>query len=69
MDLADRPDRAGLEPFAGQAEPLAGVAVVPHLRDQARLAGDPRHDAGLLDRVGHRLLDVDVLAGAQRRHA
>ena len=68
MDLADRPDRPGLEPFARQPKPFARVAVVAHLRDQARLAGDARHDAGLLDRVGHRLLDIDVLPGAEGRH-
>ena len=38
MDLAHRPDRPGLEPFAGQPKPFAGVAVVAHLRHQARLA-------------------------------
>ena len=60
------PIDAGLEPFAGQPQPFARVAVVAHLRDQASLLGDAGHYAGLLDRVGHRLLDVDVLARAER---
>ncbi len=66
VDLADRADRPGLQPFAGEPEPFAGVAVVAHLRHQAGLAGHPRHHPRLLDRVRHRLLDVNMLAGPQR---
>ena len=42
--------------------PSPRMAVVAHLRHQARLLGHAGHHAGLFDRVGHRLLDVDVLA-------
>ena len=69
MDLMDRADRAGLDPLADQPQALAAVAVVAHLGDQARLLGHAGHDAGFLDAVGHRLLDVHVLARPQRRHA
>ena len=67
MDLAHRADGAGLDPFARQAQALARVAVVAHLRDQAGFLRHPRHHPRLLDGVGHRLLHIDMLARAQRR--
>ena len=69
MDLPHRPDRPGPEPFAGQPQPLARVAVVAHLGHQARLLRHAGHDPRLLDRVGHRLLDVHMLAGPHRGQA
>ena len=60
-------DHARLHPLVDPPRVVAGVALVAHLRHDARLLGNPRQHARLADRVRQRLLDVDVLAGFHRR--
>jgi len=67
MHFLDLADGAGLNPFAGQAQALAGVAVVAHLRDQPGFLRHASHHPRLFDGVRHRFLDIDVLARAQCR--
>ena len=67
MYLADRADRPGLDPLAGQSQTLAAVAVIAHLRYQSGLFRHAGHDPRFLDAVGHGLFHVNVLARPQRR--
>ena len=66
MNRAHRPDGAGLDPLACQAQAFARVPVVAHLRDQTRLLRHARHHPRLLNRVGHRFFDINVLPRPQR---
>ena len=55
-----------LQPLDGEAMSFARVALVAHLRGDARFLRDACHEACLTDRVRQRLLAVDVLAGLHR---
>ena len=57
-------DGAGLEPLLHQAQALFRAALIAHLRDDLVPSGPPRSRARLADGARHRLLHVDVLAGA-----
>ena len=57
-----RADRAVHDVLAHQAGFLAGLAVVAQLRGHSGTASGLGHHASFLDRVGQRLLAVDVLA-------
>ena len=68
MHLADGPVA---DPLDQQAARLEGVALVAHLRDDLVFLGGLGHRAAFGDRVGQRLLAVDVLAvlhGGDRGH-
>src|SRR3989454_517323 len=62
LDLAHRPDGAGLDPFADLARALAGVALVPHLGGDFGLAGRFDQLAHLPQGPRQWLLDAGVLA-------
>ena len=60
--VTDLTDRAALNVLHEAAHALVAVAMVADLRRDARLFLRRVHEAHLLDREGHRLLDVDVKA-------
>ena len=68
LHLAHRPDDAGLDPLADEPGAVVGVALVPHLGDDALLAGHRGQGARLGDGPGEGLLAVDVLAAPHRLH-
>ena len=68
MHFLHRADGAGLNPLADQPGAVTRVPLVSHLRDDLVLPGRLGEFARLIDRVGHGLLDIDVLACPHRRH-
>ena len=68
VHLAHGADRAVPDPLADQADALAGMALVAHLRGHLRLAGGLGDLAGLVHRVRQGLLAVDVLARLDGHH-
>ena len=64
--LADRPDRPGLDDFDDASIVVLGMDLRPHLGRDLRLRREVGHRAGLIDRVGQRLLAIDMLAHAKR---
>ena len=68
VDARHVPDDAGLGPRLELEVVVARVALVAHLRDHAGLRGHGHQQVDLAERVGERLLDVDVLAARHRVH-
>ena len=66
--LPHRADRAVLEPLGHQPVALEGHALVSHLRGDLMLPRGLGQGTGLIDRVGERLLAVDVLSALDGRH-
>ena len=66
MDLADRPDRPGADRLDHAPAALAGMPRVAHLGRDLVPRGRLRQHPRLVDRMGQRLLAVDVLAQLQR---
>ena len=68
MNFAHFTDQAGLDPFVREARSFAGVALIAHLRGDARRMRGLGQFAALVQRVRQRLLTINVLAGANGRH-
>ena len=60
---ADAPERPAVHELDGLGPVRPAALPLPALHDPAVVAGGGGHDLALVDRVGQRLLDVDVLAG------
>ena len=69
MYLGDFADGTGLNPFAGEADALAGMALIAHLGDAFGLRSHVAHGTGLGDGVGEGLLHIDVASGAHGHDA
>ena len=61
-------DHPGLDPLVGEPGALGGVPLVAHLGGDAGRARGLGQLAAFVERVRQRLLAVDVLARADRRH-
>ena len=66
MNLANRPEHAGVDPFLGEAGALVGVPLIAHLGDDPVLQRGGLEEARFLDRVRQGFLHVDVLAHFNR---
>ncbi len=66
MHLANLANRAVPYPFARAADAVAGMAVIAHLRRDARCLGDLGNLARFPDVVRQRFFAIDMLALAHR---
>ncbi len=68
VDLGHRADGPVPDPLVEEPGAFLGVPLVAHLGDDVHLLRGLGQHPGFLDRVGQRLLAVDVLAALHRRH-
>ena len=61
--VAHLADRTAVDPFLDFQETRHGAAVEGHVQAHALLRADVDNFPALLEAHGHRLLDIDVLAG------
>ena len=67
MQFGDVADDSGLDHFDRATQAAAGAALVAHLGGQFSVASQLPQNTGFMDRLGERLLTVDVLAQAHGR--
>ena len=68
MDFGDAAEDAGADELDGATNGFAGVGLVAHLRLHLGLHGDLGEAARLPDRMGNRLLAVNVFPFPHREH-
>ena len=69
MHLGHFADGSSLNPLAGEADALAGVALIAHLRHTLGLGRHIAHGACFGDGMRQRLLHIDVAPGAHGHDA